>query len=280
MRCFTGGLQQPSSWAGASGARGRSFPAEDMAKRKHNPRASKDARKDMSSTTRNGPANGQTKTEKAYQALKRAIVKGELSEGTFLSESEVVKKYGVGRTPFREACNRLIHKGLLEIVPRRGYLVPELSFRGVRDLFELRVLLESAIIELATVRASEEEIDELARISVDILNNPKSTHEFERIIKANARFHLHLAKATRNQELQKLLASVLERTERVMYMELRLTKFDQSAFKMIHEPIIEAMRKRDVAAAHAALLRDISQAQDATFGRTVDGSPLSAKPNT
>lgn len=225
-------------------------------------------------------ANGQTKTEKAYQAIKRAIVKGDLCEGTFLSESEVVKKYGVGRTPFREACNRLIHKGLIEIVPRRGYLIPKLSFHGVRDLFELRALLEGAIIELATVRASEEEIDDLARISADIPKNPKSTNDFERIIKANARFHLHLAKTTRNQELQKLLASVLERTERVMYMELRLTKFDQSAFKMLHEPIIEAMRKRGVAAAHAALLRDIAQAQGATFGRAMDGSQPSAQPQT
>ena len=65
-------------------------------------------------------ASDQTKTEKAYQAIKRAIVKGELSEGTFLSESDVIQKYGVGRTPFREACNRLIHEGLLEVVPRRG----------------------------------------------------------------------------------------------------------------------------------------------------------------
>jgi DNA-binding GntR family transcriptional regulator len=61
-----------------------------------------------------------------------------------------------------------------------------------------------------------------------------------------------------------------------MYVELRFTKFDENAFKMIHEPIIEAMRKRDVEAAREALMRDIAQAQDATFGRLLRGPQLTA----
>ncbi len=217
----------------------------------------------------------QTKTEKAYELIKRAIVKGELTEGAFLSESEVIRKYGVGRTPFREACNRLIHEDLLEVVPRRGYLVPELSFHDVRDLFELRILLESAIIELATVRTSDEEIEELSRLAAAVPKSRKGrANGYEAIIEANAAFHLKVAKATRNRELERLMASVLERTERVMYVELRFTKFDEDAFKMIHEPIIEAMRKRNVDAAREALLRDIAQAQEATFGRLLRGPRL------
>jgi len=69
--------------------------------------------------------------------------------------------YGIGRTPFREACNRLHREGLLEVVPRRGYLVPVISFETVRDLFELRFVLESAIAELAATRATEAQIEEM-----------------------------------------------------------------------------------------------------------------------
>jgi DNA-binding GntR family transcriptional regulator len=246
-----------------------------MVKRNRTRISSNNAPSKSPATVNGARGNDQTKTEKAYQAIKRAIVKGELTEGTFLSEGDVIQKYGVGRTPFREACNRLIHEGLLEIVPRRGYLVPELSFHDVRDLFELRVLLESAIIELATVRAGDEEIEELTRLAAEVPKRRKAaSNGFETIIEANARFHLQLVKTTRNQELQRLLASVLERTERVMYVELRFTKFDENAFKMIHEPIIEAMRKRDVEAAREALMRDIAQAQDATFGRLLRGPQL------
>src|SRR5438034_3847255 len=104
-----------------------------------------------------------TLTEKAYLCIKEGIVRCEIEEGVFLTEKEIMKRYRIGRTPFREACNRLHHEHLLEVVPRRGYLVPQMSLQEVRDLFELRVLVEGAVAELAAVRASSKEIDELAR---------------------------------------------------------------------------------------------------------------------
>ena len=248
-----------------------------MAKENRNPTSSSalGAKSSESSLPNGASRHDPTKTDKAYQAIKRAIVKGELAGGSFLSEGDVIRRYGVGRTPFREACNRLIHEGLLEVVPRRGYMVPELSFHDVRDLFELRVVLESAMIQLATVRASHEDIRELSRLAADVPKRRKDgANSFEAIIDANRRFHLKLAETTRNRELERLLASVLERTERVMFIELRVTKFNEDAFKVIHEPIIEAIRKRDVNAAREALLHDIAQAQDATFGRLLRGPQL------
>src|SRR5436309_14584336 len=106
-----------------------------------------------------------TLTEKAYLCIKEGIVRGEIEEGVFLTEKEIMKRYRIGRTPFREACNRLHHEHLLEVVPRRGYLVPEMSLQEVRDLFELRVLVEGAIAELAATRANAWEIDELAQLA-------------------------------------------------------------------------------------------------------------------
>jgi DNA-binding GntR family transcriptional regulator len=248
-----------------------------MAKENRNPTSSSalGSKSSKLSLSNGASSHDPTKTDRAYHALKRAIVKGELAAGSFLSESDVIRRYGVGRTPFREACNRLIHEGLLEVVPRRGYMVPELSFHDVRDLFELRVVLESAIIHLATVRASQEDIRELARLAADVPKRRKDgTNGFEVIVDANRKFHLKLAETTRNRELERLLASVLERTERVMFIELRVTKFNEDAFKVIHEPIIEAMKRHDVNAAREALLHDIAQAQDATFGRLLRGPEL------
>lgn len=251
-----------------------------MAKEKRNPTSSIALGSKSSKSSLSNGASGQdpTKTDRAYQAIKRAIVKGELAAGAFLSEGDVIRRYDVGRTPFREACNRLIHEGLLEVVPRRGYMVPELSFHDLRDLFELRVVLESAMIQLATVRATHEDIKELAQLAAEVPKRHKhGTSRFEAVIDANRRFHLKLAEATRNRELERLLASVLERTERVMFIELRVTKFNEDAFKVIHEPIIEAIKKRDVNAAREALLHDIAQAQDATFGRLLRGPELGIK---
>src|SRR5262249_22050266 len=92
-----------------------------------------------------------TLSDQAYETIKRGILQGEFEEGTFLSAPEVMERYGIGRTPFREACNRLHHERILEVVPRRGYLIPEISFRAVRDLFEVRFVLEVIVAELAAL---------------------------------------------------------------------------------------------------------------------------------
>jgi DNA-binding GntR family transcriptional regulator len=55
--------------------------------------------------------------------------------------SALMSRNGVDRTPYREACRRLRHEGLLEIVPRRGYLVPEVSYQSAHNLFEMRLIM-------------------------------------------------------------------------------------------------------------------------------------------
>src|SRR5947199_8769125 len=102
-----------------------------------------------------------TLVEHAYRLIKHGILRGEFPEGSFLNEAEILTHCGIGRTPFREACNRLHNEQLLEVLPRRGYFVPELSFRTVRDLLEARAVLEGVAAELAALRAEPAEVDAL-----------------------------------------------------------------------------------------------------------------------
>src|ERR1700745_3787839 len=140
-----------------------------------------------------GLASKHTLTEKAYACIKEGIVRGEIEDGVSLSEKAIRTRYGIGRTPFREACNRLHHEHLLEVVPRRGYLVPQMSLQEVRDLFEVRVLVEGAMAELAAVRATEREIEELTHLAdQSVLPRPSrkgANHRAE----VNTAFHLRLA---------------------------------------------------------------------------------------
>jgi len=217
--------------------------------------------------TRESVLQKTTQTEKAYAAMKRAILCGELGEGVFLSEAQVMKQYGIGRTPYREACNRLHREGLLEVVPRRGYLVPELSFHAVRDLFEVRLILEGTIAELAAVRATRAEIEELERIAARFAHR-KSLPDFAETIGSNTEFHLCMARMTQNQELVRMLTAVLEHTQRLSYLELRSSRVQQKQAQMLHAPIVSAIRKRDPSAARAAVLDDIVQAQSITLGHS------------
>jgi GntR family transcriptional regulator, rspAB operon transcriptional repressor len=206
-----------------------------------------------------------TQTEKAYGAIKKAILQGDIQEGVFLSEAEIVAKYRIGRTPFREACNRLHHEGLLQAVPHRGYLVPEISFQAVRDLFEVRLILEAAISEFASVRATKQEITDLRRLAIKASVQMKSETEFAKFIEANAEFHLHLAKMARNRNLLELLTRNLEAAERLMYIELRSSRFQQRECQVAHARIVDALEARDAAAVRTAVLDDIIQGQQVTF---------------
>jgi DNA-binding GntR family transcriptional regulator len=228
-----------------------------------------------------GSSNGRgslTQTEKAYAALKKAILRGEIEEGVFLSESEMMRRYRIGRTPYREACNRLHHERLLEVVPRRGYLVSEVSYQTVSAIFETRLILEAAIAELACARATEQDVEDLDRLAARPPQSGNLEQDFARLIQANKDFHLRLAKTTRNRELVELLTRNLEKTERLMYIELRCSRFRDTEFQMLHGRIVDALRTGDAAGVREAVLNDITEAQRATlrFGRNWP-SPLSPR---
>jgi DNA-binding GntR family transcriptional regulator len=215
-----------------------------------------------------GPAPHENKTlaETAFTVLKRAILQGRFPEGQFLSEAQILKEYGIGRTPFREACNRLHHEELLEAVPRRGYLVPKMSFRQVRDFFEFRLLIEGTAAELAALRASADQANELLRLATPAPGAPGEV-PFEQVIEANRAFHLAVARATGNQEILKLVTRILERNERVSYIELNTARMNYADLARMHVPIVEAIGRHEPAKARAAMVQDITDAQLSAFGR-------------
>jgi len=209
-----------------------------------------------------------TLTEKAYLCIKEGIVRGEIGEGVFLSEKKIMNRYRIGRTPFREACNRLHHEHLLEVVPHRGYLVPEMSLQEVRDLFELRVLVEGAVAELAAVRADTREIDELARLAGQNSRPGLSSKGGNNRAEVNKNFHLQLASMAHNRELLRLESSVLERSRRLAYNVARSigVQRQELSLQRLHRPIVDAIRRRDRVAARQAVIHDIQQAQTILVG--------------
>lgn len=209
------------------------------------------------------PALKETLTEAAYKLLKKNILEGRIAEGVFLSEAAILKGLGIGRTPFREACNRLHHDELLEVVSRRGYMVRKMSFVQARDFFELRILTESIVAELAAIRGTAEQIDELGRLAEPELRSSLPAQ----FIAANQAFHVHLANMTGNQELVKVVTKILERSERISYLELRSARFQAEDLAKYHVPLAEAVRARDTVRARAAIIDDIAVAQMNAMGR-------------
>lgn len=106
--------------------------------------------------------------EHAYQLLVRKITRWEIPAGSPLTEKALTTEFGIGRTPIREALQRLASEGLVCHMPHRGMYVCELSASFVQSVFEFRSNIDSYMIRLAAERATEEDIGELVEIQASL----------------------------------------------------------------------------------------------------------------
>lgn len=110
-------------------------------------------------------AHERSLTDVAYRELEELIVTLQLEPGSVLSEAALVKRLGIGRTPIREALQRLGREGLVSILPRRGILVAEINVERQLKMLEVRREVERLMARMACYRASDDERQTLAEIA-------------------------------------------------------------------------------------------------------------------
>src|SRR6202011_5680379 len=93
--------------------------------------------------------HGRSKTQQAYPVIKDMILRVELAPGSRVREDELQARLRIGRTPLREALQRLAHDGFLEIFPRRLIVVAKLGIEDLQQVYEARLALEPAAASLA-----------------------------------------------------------------------------------------------------------------------------------
>jgi DNA-binding GntR family transcriptional regulator len=140
-------------------------------------------------------------TEKAYQMLVRKITRLELAPGTTLADKVLVQALGIGRTPIREALQRLSAEGLVVHRPNRGMFVTDINVESAQHIYEFRAMIDGQAARLAALRASTEEVQELAAMhrslaaaidDDDIDGFVDNDRRFYLVLSAAAIFNLHL----------------------------------------------------------------------------------------
>lgn len=158
---------------------------------------------------------------------------------------------GVSRTPLREALNRLSREGLVTLVRHRGYEVTPIRLPDLRDLCEVRLVLESEACALAALRALPEEISELRRLARLPCNpdKPGDRKAFQGCLRNNTSFHAAAARGSHNPRLASLVQSYLEQFQRPLYLELGIGIGSDVAnvANAEHLAIVDAIEGRDPA---------------------------------
>jgi GntR family transcriptional regulator of gluconate operon len=183
--------------------------------------------------------------------LRYAIISRELGSGEHLREAPLAKRFGVSRVPVREALIRLEHEGLVRIEPRRGVFVVGMSIGDIRELYDVRTLLEARGARLAAEAKEAASIEKLEQIMEQFSRDAWSGNS-EALAKSDISFHREVMAASGH----KRLVSTWEPMSGVIQTLLMLTneRSNRSRILSAHGPLLTAIASGDAQGAETATL--------------------------
>jgi len=177
-----------------------------------------------------------------FDELREDIMTCDLSPGEEVRESELALKYGVSKSPIRDALQKLEFEGLVEIAPRQGHRVLPISIKDAEDILELREILEVAAVHRIATEASDDDLDALNAFRTA---NLTSLREFARY---NRDFHHRISHLANNQRLSGTMRRLMDNYERLCIVSLSARRAEGEAMAAAlhdHIAIIDALQARD-----------------------------------
>ena len=169
-----------------------------------------------------GGSAGESLAEVAYRAIEEMIVTRQLRPGSMISENQLSEQLGCGRTPIREALQRLKFEGYVEIHPRRGVLVAPIDVVKQLELLEVRRPLESLVVRLAAVRALDRERAEMRGLAEEI-RAAAAAADAVRYLQATRAIHEAEARAAHNSVLAASIGVIHGQSRRFWYAQIEAT---------------------------------------------------------
>jgi DNA-binding GntR family transcriptional regulator len=195
----------------------------------------------------------QSLEEQAYLHIKKAILDGVLPPGEFVAELQLAQELGISRTPLRKAMARLLEENFLINIPFKGYYVADISTEDVRDIYELRRVLECYLVRETASKFTSVELDEMEeniRAAIDAFERG----DFIDYVAYNREFHHAFPRKHGNQRILKMLTNLDEHIQRTLMYKL----YDGQAELLSprdHQLILKAIKAGEVEAA-AQLMRE------------------------
>lgn len=221
-------------------------------------------------------AQHRTLREVVADEIAGQILRGDLEPGTRLYEDRLAESLGVSRNPVREAIRALESTGLVTVVPRRGAYVSEIDAADLRNLLELRAVLEGYAAELAAERRDDDVVEQLDRC----ISAGAAASKAGDVVTAaghHREFHLAIERASGNSYIAQTVRPLRQQTELVFSVlsdHRSMLSWDE------HRRIRDAVAERDSVAARERALEHMSgviadlaefEAKDRRSGGTPDG---------
>ncbi len=198
-----------------------------------------------------------------YWKIRTDIISGKKKPGERLSIDLLKKEFGTSVSPVRDAFQMLSQEDLVTIKPRSGYYVTKVTLKELRDMLEMREILELAAVGKAAERITPDQIQALKSIHAGYTDDRDET--YSRYTLENKRFHTLMARASGNEELARQVSRVHDRMARFMI----IVRSGQYMID-IHQQLIDRLAAHDPAGAKKTLKKELDQAKVAIMERIME----------
>ena len=182
-------------------------------------------------------------TELAYMHLEELIVTLKLKPGAVVSEGELSVLTGIGRTPIREALQRLARERLVSILPRRGIIVTEINVKNQLRLLEVRRELERLIARSAARRATGEERERLRELAAQFMKSAKANDDVT-FMRTDREFNMLCSSASHNEFAAGAMGLMHSLSRRFWYIHYKQAA-DMPLTAKLHADIARAIADAD-----------------------------------
>jgi DNA-binding GntR family transcriptional regulator len=187
-------------------------------------------------------ASHRTLREKVAELLREAIIQQKIKPGERVTELEIASRYGLSRTPIREAFRQLESEGFLNIIPRKGAIVAELDAKDIKDFYEIKAVLEGYAARIAAERITDVEINQLERLSQKMKDHAAKM-DVAGLTKDHNEFHNLILEICGNQKITTVVSNLVQQ-----FLRFRFFVSSSSSLNKMHadhDRIIAAFKARD-----------------------------------
>jgi DNA-binding GntR family transcriptional regulator len=212
--------------------------------------------------------DGAPYADRVYVELKQAIADGRIKAGERLRETDLAKRFGVSRTPVREALKKLEAEGLVVDQPGRGLAVTEPSPHEIMDAYLVREVLEGLAARLTAERATETDRMRLAVVLRQV-QAAIEAGDSPRAIALSNQFDQLLFRATRSGRLSHMIEAARASQGRLLRLSLQYPgRLSQSAEE--RNEILQAIQRRDPEAAERATREHLRRARETRIAQSLE----------
>ena len=195
-----------------------------------------------------------------FEKLKTAIMNGDLAQDEIISEQQISKEFGVSRTPVREALYKLTATGLIRIIPHKGFLISKWSLKEIRDVFEIRIVLERLAIELFIKNSQPDSIGQLKEI-IQKMGKAAKENNFIEAAKMNNKFHDLIIKESNNDEIFNVMEPLKNKINIFRLISIS-TPYRAGHSVEEHQKILDSIIQKDIAGAKKLIEIHIRQVME------------------